>query len=188
MNLPNYLTFSRIIISFFCIWLTLKGSLSSLILAFLFFLIASFTDFLDGFLARRREKVSDLGRLLDPIADKILILGMFLAFLVMGIINVWVVIIIMLREFLITGIRFMGLSRGYVMEAKRFGKHKTVSQILGINFIFITLISNKLFPHSYIVKNFLTVGIPVVMWYIVAITAFSGIHYVWANRKIIRTF
>jgi len=150
------------------------------------FLLASFTDFLDGFIARKYGKVSDLGKLLDPIADKILILGVFLAFLVLGLVNIWMIIIIMMREFIITGVRLFGLTRGYVLEAKRFGKHKTASQMVGVNYIFIVLILSRIFKNSDIINFLYEKGIPLLMWYIVIVTAFSGIHYLWANRKIIR--
>jgi len=167
---------------------TLWNNIISLTVAFLLFILASFTDFLDGFIARRYNKVSDLGKLLDPIADKILILGVFLAFLALGRINIWMVIIIMIREFIITGVRLFALNRGYVLEARKFGKHKTVSQMVGVIYIFIVLILMQVFPHSRIISFFYHKGISLLMWYIVIVTAFSGIHYLWANRRVIRNF
>lgn len=188
MNIANYLTFLRIVLTFACVGLLLRANLVSFVASFVLFLIASLTDFLDGFLARRRGIVSDLGRLLDPIADKVLIIGIFLSFLVLKLITVWMVIIIMTREFLITGIRLLALSRGFVLEAQQFGKHKTFSQMLGINVIFIILIAHELVPSNIWVSFFYTQGISLLMLYIVAVTAFSGIHYLWTNRTIIRNF
>jgi len=188
MHIPNYLTLLRILMSFICVALIITGKLFPLIVSFILFLSASLTDFLDGFIARKRNKVSDLGKLLDPIADKILIVGVFLSFLVIKVINVWMVIVIITREFIITGVRLFALSRGYVLEARKFGKHKTFSQMLGINVIFVVLIMSKIFQDSKFVSFLYDKGIGVLMWYIVIVTAFSGIHYLWANRKIIKNF
>lgn len=188
MNLPNRLTFLRVLFSFLCVGLILKNTFFSLVLALFVFIIASFTDYLDGLLARRNKLVSDLGKLLDPIADKILIIGVFLAFLELGVVNTWMVTAIMLREFVITGLRLFVLSKGSVLEAKRFGKHKTFSQVLGIFFIFGILILSKKNPESFFTQTLYPFFIHIVMWYIVIVTLFSGIYYLWANRKLIKTF
>jgi len=188
MNIPNYLTLSRIVIAFLCMAFMLWNNLFSLVTAFLLFILASFTDFLDGFIARRYNKVSDLGKLFDPIADKILILGVFLAFLALGIINIWMVIIIMTREFIITGVRLFAINKGYILGARRFGKHKTASQMIGVIYIFAVLILRKMLPESTIILFLYDKGVPLLMWYIVIVTAFSGIHYLWVNRRIIKNF
>ena len=188
MNISNYLTILRIIISFFCMGFILYNRLGSLIIALILFLLASFTDFLDGYLARKKNIVSDLGKLLDPIADKVLVIGIFLAFLELRIISVWMVIVIMLREFLITGIRIFNLNRGFVLEAKMFGKHKTVSQIAAIIFILVMMILKHLYPKSSKISGIYNVGIPIVMWYVIVITLFSGLYYLWINRKIIKSY
>ncbi|MBU1121417.1 MAG: CDP-diacylglycerol--glycerol-3-phosphate 3-phosphatidyltransferase [Candidatus Omnitrophota bacterium] len=187
MNICNKLTISRIFLAFICIGLIIKDTLAFLIVAFIIFIIASITDFLDGYLARKKNLISDLGKLLDPIADKILIIGVFLAFLQVGIINAWMVSVIMLREFIITGLRFYGLSKGIVLEAQTLGKHKTVSQIIGIVLIFITLILSKVTDSSTVYFLYYKL-VPAVMWYVVVITLFSGISYLWTNRKTIKTF
>tara|TARA_B100000315_G_scaffold69079_1_gene62941 strand:+ start:2537 stop:3103 length:567 start_codon:yes stop_codon:yes gene_type:complete len=188
MNTPNKLTISRIILAFFCIGFILANRFSTLLIAFIIFIIASITDFLDGFLARKMNLTSDLGKLLDPIADKILIIGVLCAFLELGVINAWMVSLIMLREFIITGLRLYGLNKGVVLEAKRFGKHKTLSQVIGVFIIFLTLILREIFPASSKVSFLYYDFIPLMMWYIVVITLFSGVYYFWVNRKAIRTF
>jgi len=188
MNIANRLTVLRILLAFIAIGLVLKNTFPSLIAGFIVFGLASLTDFLDGFLARKKNLVSDLGKILDPIADKILIIGVFCAFLELGVVNAWMVSLIMLREFIVTAMRFYGLSKGIVLEAKRLGKHKTFSQVLGIFIIFLTLIFSKIFPESRLVVFLNFKFIPVLMWYIVIITIFSGINYFWSNRKAIRTF
>jgi CDP-diacylglycerol--glycerol-3-phosphate 3-phosphatidyltransferase len=188
MNISNQLTLCRIILSFICIGLILRDTFFSLLVSFIVFILASLTDFLDGFLARKKQIISDLGRLIDPIADKILIIGVFLAFLQLGVVNAWMVSVIMLREFIVTSLRLYSLNKGVVLEAKRWGKHKTFSQILGIILIFIILILFRIAPQNKIFSFFYYRFIIVIMSYIVMITLFSGIYYFWTNRKIIKTF
>ncbi|MBU2251611.1 MAG: CDP-diacylglycerol--glycerol-3-phosphate 3-phosphatidyltransferase, partial [Candidatus Omnitrophica bacterium] len=178
----------RILLAFICIGFILQNSLFSLGLAFFIFLLASLTDFLDGYLARRYNLISDLGKILDPLADKILIIGIFCAFLELGVVNAWMVSLIMLREFIITGLRLYGLSKGIILEARRLGKHKTLSQVIGIGFIFISLILAKILPQSKAAIILSGQVIPVLMWYIVMITLLSGVYYFWVNRRAIRTF
>lgn len=189
MNIANYLTFLRIILAFICIGFILKNDFSSILTAFIVFVIASFTDLLDGIFARRNNLVSDLGKLLDPIADKILIIGVFLAFLQLKVVvNAWMVSVIMLREFIITGLRLYVLNKGEVLEAKRWGKHKTVSQVIGIVIIFLSLLLVKKFPQNTFVLFLYEKFTYIVMWYVVAVTLFSGVYYFWINRRSIKTF
>ena len=188
MNISNKLTFLRIFLSFICIGLILGNTFTSLLLAFTIFIAASLTDFFDGFLARKKKLISDLGKLLDPIADKILIIGVFLAFLQLGVVNAWMVSVIMLREFIITGFRLYSLNKRVVLEASAGGKNKTFSQMLGIIIIFIVVILFRSSPESDIFAFFYYRIIPIVMWYIVAVSLFSGIYYFGVNRKVIRTF
>ena len=188
MNIANYLTLSRIVIAFLCIGCILINTLASLATAFILFLLASFTDFLDGFIARKQKKISDLGKLLDPIADKILIIGIFLGFLEIKVVSIWMVVVIIAREFIITGVRLFALRSGHVLDAKRWGKHKTFSQMLGINVIFVILMLDKVFPESIAIDVLRNQVIFVLLCYIVIITAFSGLHYLWVNRRIIKNF
>jgi CDP-diacylglycerol--glycerol-3-phosphate 3-phosphatidyltransferase len=189
MNIANYLTFGRILLAFICIGFILGNTFASTLFAFLVFIFASITDWLDGLFARKKNLISDLGKLLDPIADKILIIGVFLAFLQLEIVvNAWMITVIMLREFIITGMRLYSLNKGEVSEAKRWGKHKTISQIAAILIIFISLLLFKKFPNNafvFFLYNKLTYW---VMWYVVAITLFSGVYYFWINRRAIKTF
>jgi CDP-diacylglycerol--glycerol-3-phosphate 3-phosphatidyltransferase len=188
MNVANRLTILRIFLAFICVFCILENTFFSLILAVIFFLIAAASDYFDGKLARRYKLVSDLGKLLDPVADKILIIGVFLAFLQIHIISAVMVGLIMLREFTITGFRLLVLNRKVVLEAKRFGKHKTVSQIVGIMVIFLMLIIEKEFPKAAFVTEIKPYVINIVMWYVVIVTLSSGLYYLWANRKLIKSF
>lgn len=188
MNISNKLTFLRIFLAFFCVGLILLDSFYFHLAALVLFMIASLTDFLDGYLARRNNKVTDLGKILDPIADKILVIGVFAAFVEIDLISIWMVIVILLREFIVTSLRLYGLHKNVVLGAQRFGKHKTVSQVAGILIIFFFLILKEILPGARTTSFLCDYGIPAVMWYIVAVTLFSGIYYFWLNRKAIKTF
>lgn len=185
INIANQITVSRIFLAFLSIGFLLTDTLWGLIASLVIFILASFTDFLDGFLARRKNIISDFGKIMDPIADKVLIVGMFLALVSMDVVNLWMVIVIILREFLITSLRLYALSKGKVLSAQKFGKHKTVSQIVGIGLILFLMILER--------NATLSVGVVhrvifFVLWWIVFITIFSGMVYFWSNRKLIKTF
>ena len=112
------------------------------VLALGVFIAASLTDVLDGYFAKKRNEVSTFGKLMDPIADKMLTLAAFLAFVEMDIVPAWIVAIIIFREFLITGLRIIALKRGKVIEAGSLGKQKTVFQVVAIYVILIFIIFN----------------------------------------------
>ena len=187
-NLPNILTFLRIILAGGIIFYIFGDSLSSKIIAFLFFNIACLTDFYDGYMARKKNLVSNLGKLMDPIADKILIFSCFLAFLQMNLIKGWMVLIIISREIIITGFRFYALSKGRVIAAEKMGKHKLVSQIVAIYTIFISLIIKKINISAdlwKILQQYSSVAINLSMWTAVIFTIISGSSYIWRNKDLI---
>jgi CDP-diacylglycerol---glycerol-3-phosphate 3-phosphatidyltransferase len=130
MNLPNLLTVGRILLSvIFVVALSIRwpfayGS------AFVLFLVASATDFLDGWLARRTNQVTDFGKLMDPLADKILVTSAMVLLAVERLLPAWFVIVILFREFLVTGVRMLALSQQTVIAADIWGKLKTVFQIV----------------------------------------------------------
>ena len=185
MNTPNKLTILRIILAFICVGLILKNTLISIILALVVFGLASLTDFFDGYIARKYNLISDLGKILDPIADKVLILGVFFSFFWLGIVSFWMVILIAIREILLTVVRLFNLKKGVVQDAKIIGKHKTVAQIVGILFIFLIKILSEIIPSNEIVIFLFNKFIPVLMLYVVGITVFSGIIYFSKNRTIL---
>jgi CDP-diacylglycerol--glycerol-3-phosphate 3-phosphatidyltransferase len=102
------------------------------------FLIAASTDWLDGYLARRRGQVTTLGQLLDPIADKLLIVSAFISLVALGFAPAWMVVVIVGREFVVSGMRSIAASRGLVIAASRWGKYKTVSQVIAITLLILT--------------------------------------------------
>ena len=107
------------------------------VLAFWIFVGASFTDYLDGYIARRDNLVTNLGKLLDPLADKILVLSALLVFTKNNQLSIWVVLLILFRELMITGLRSIAAAEGVVIAAETLGKWKTVSQIIGILIIIV---------------------------------------------------
>jgi CDP-diacylglycerol--glycerol-3-phosphate 3-phosphatidyltransferase len=133
VNLPNLLTLSRIPILFGVVgflYLPFSGASS---LAFLLFIIGALTDWADGYYARKQGLVSNFGKLMDALTDKVFMVGLFISLLVIGILPEWtlpLLLLILSREFLITGLRLVAASDGVVLAAEKSGKHKTVSQMV----------------------------------------------------------
>ena len=190
MNLPNKLTVSRIVLAFvFVAVLELPGSVVSRSLALLIFLAASFTDFLDGWIAKTGNMVTDFGRLMDPIADKILVLGAFLVFVQMGIVPGWMVVIIVAREAVVTGLRISALTKGSVIPADDGGKHKMVSQVFSIIAILFFLIFREAGIRVFQFWNQGTERIYkdvifVLMLITTSLTLISGIAYLVKNKEV----
>jgi CDP-diacylglycerol--glycerol-3-phosphate 3-phosphatidyltransferase len=137
LRLPDILTFSRIIMAGVLLAVFELSIPFGKSLAFLIFVVAGVTDFLDGWLARNRYGVSSFGQLMDPLADKIMVCAVFVSFAALrlptqstSLVPAWIVVIIISREFLVTGLRLLAASRGKVISAGRWGKHKTVWQIV----------------------------------------------------------
>jgi CDP-diacylglycerol--glycerol-3-phosphate 3-phosphatidyltransferase len=159
------------------------------IASLLIFTSAAISDFLDGMLASKRNMITDFGKLMDPIADKILVLSAFAAFVQMGLVRDWMFMIIISREILITSLRLFALNKGKVLSAGKMGKGKTVSQMV-IIFVILGFIVFKEVMLSYYTWNpnweyGFHQGIDIFMWFIVALTLYSGFSYLWSNRKII---
>lgn len=138
MNLPNYLTLARIVIVPLLVVVLLTPiadrwfGMSGYVLAIIIFLIAAFTDILDGHLARRRNQVSTLGKFLDPIADKLLISAALIVLVEKHLAPSWAVVIIVAREFIITGLRSVAASEGIIIQAQSIGKLKMWAQCVAI--------------------------------------------------------
>ena len=189
MNLPNRLTILRIVLTFVFMFLLFSPGLPGKALALVVFIIACLTDFYDGYIARKYNLITDLGKLLDPIADKILVIAAFLAFVEMGIIPAWMVVVIIFRELVITGIRIIGVSKGKVLAASMAGKHKTVSQMVSIFFILGAIIIKEagdagILFWSAELEPFLNISIYILMLITVALTLISGMSYFIKNKKI----
>jgi CDP-diacylglycerol--glycerol-3-phosphate 3-phosphatidyltransferase len=190
VNLANRITTFRIFLSLiFIVLLCFKGAIFSLA-ALLVFSLAGFTDFLDGYIAKRLEAETDFGRIADPIADKILTLSAFIAFALKGIAPFWMVAVIVLREVAVTGFRLFAVSKGRVLPAGAGGKYKTVSQICVIIFILIFSFLRGLDAEYFdIMDNALEAflaGISYLLMLITtALTAVTGISVIWKNGGIL---
>ncbi|MDP2980857.1 MAG: CDP-diacylglycerol--glycerol-3-phosphate 3-phosphatidyltransferase [Candidatus Omnitrophota bacterium] len=183
MNLANKLTISRIILAgIFILFLFIRGA-GAKFMALAIFLAACITDYYDGYMARKTGDITSFGKLMDPVADKILILGAFLAFVEMEIIPAWMVMIIIARELVITGIRILALSQKKVLSAEVGGKHKTISQMVAVVSILIFLIiRDSGFGARYM--EYFEIVLHIVMIIVVAMTLTSGISYMIKNKDV----
>lgn len=188
MNLPNKLTMSRIAMTFIFMFFLFTRWHYGKLAALITFIAASFTDYLDGKVAKNRGLISDFGKLMDPVADKILILAAFLAFVEMRLIPAWCVVVIIFREFIITGLRILGIIKGHIVAASRAGKHKTVSQIVTVFFILTYLIIREYCQNhgfwTYDVERFSEIIIFLLMLLTVILTLVSGISYLKKNKRL----
>ena len=186
MTLPTQLTLLRMVLTFLIMGLVFVPGLPAKIWALGLFAIAALTDWLDGLLARRLKQVSALGILLDPIADKVLVLGILLACVQLALIPAWMLLVIVLREFLITGVRLYAASRHIVIPAAQEGKHKTISQMLTITLILALLvIRDTRHGQTATFQQWVEPAIMVSMWITVALTVISGVSFFWRNRAVL---
>lgn len=193
MNLPNKLTVSRFALTGVFLWALFSPFRYNDTLALFFFSLAGATDYLDGRIARSRNLITNFGKLMDPLADKILTCSAFIAFVESSHRNpdapvrvaAWMVIVIVARELAITGMRLLAASKSIVLAAERFGKHKTISQIVTINAL---LIGDACEEWPVALKHFFAAWVPpfaeVMLWITVALTAMSGVIYLWRNRSL----
>lgn len=186
MNLPNILTLLRLGLTFL-----LVASLSveypfHFSMALLVFLLASLTDYLDGVIARKWDLITDFGKLMDPLADKILTASAFICLIPFGALPAWAVIIIISREFLITGLRLLASSKGIILPAEKLGKHKTAWQMITIVFFLALLAADDFAPEGTDVVDLLWgYGGAALVTVTVALTVFSGLAYLWKNRRLL---
>jgi len=192
MNIANKLTILRIILTFVFMFFLFCQGLWAKILSLAIFMFAALSDYFDGRLAQRNNMVTDFGKLMDPIADKILVLAAFSAFVQMQLIDAWMFVIIISREILITSLRLFALNKGKVLSAARAGKHKTVSQMVVIfsilGFIVLKEVMLTFFTWNPSWEKIFRQGIYVLMILTVTLTLYSGLSYLWENRKIIAKF
>ncbi len=194
-NLPNQLTLLRIVLSFVFMAVFFSCLPFAHTLAFFVFIAASLTDMLDGRIARSRGLENDFGRLMDPLADKILISTAFISFVQLREtqIEAWMVVLIIAREFLITGLRMLALTKGDLIQAGVWGKHKTISQIFAICLVLAFLSAKELlqkFPDAWArwqmgFTSTYHVLVLYTMIVVVALTLLSGFLYVMENRRLL---
>ena len=195
MNLPNKLTVSRLFLTgAFVAALSIDvpyGNTAALTL----FIIAALTDFLDGYLARKHNLITDFGKLMDPLADKVLMASGFVMLCSMestrNIFPAWVVITILTREFMVTGLRLVASAEGKVLAAEKLGKHKTVWQIITVIYFLVFLASEdpgmKWLDHLFALKILSPAFAGTALIAITLIlTVWSGLGYLWKNRGLLR--
>ena len=193
MNLPNKLTVSRFVLTALFLWALFSPIRFNDTLALFFFCIAGFTDFLDGRIARKRNLITNFGILMDPLADKILVCSAFIAFVESSHMNpnapvkvaAWMVIIIVARELTITGLRLLAASKGVVLAAEKFGKHKTISQIVTVNALLVVDACEEWpTPLQRIFQGWVPAFAEFMLWVTGVLTAASGMIYLWRNRSL----
>jgi CDP-diacylglycerol--glycerol-3-phosphate 3-phosphatidyltransferase len=166
LNLPNALTLLRIFLVPFLVVVLLTKFDGREIVALAIFLTATATDFFDGWLARRRREITTLGTLLDPIADKLLISAAFISLVELGLVPAWMVVVVVGREFAVTGLRAIAADQGVVIAASGWGKAKMASQITAISLL---ILSERFESLVFAGK--------VVLWIVVAVALISGAQY-----------
>ncbi len=179
INLPNLLALSRLLAAPVMFWVILTPQLFtdngwhvswSYYTAALLFVLASVTDFFDGYIARELNQITIVGQILDPLADKMLTLAAFLGLMMNGEASAWAIYLIIGRELFITGLRTLSLSEGIDISASLTGKVKTVAQMIAIGFLLMHWMGGEL-----------------LLWIAVALTIYSGVEYVVGFAKAYRT-
>ena len=187
MNLPNFLTMSRIFLAIVLVFLLEKGTSMGNIGAAIVFAIASLTDFYDGHLAKTKGLVSNFGKIMDPIADKVLLLSTFGVLAHIGMIAWWMFIVIAIREILVTASRLSACRQGLVLAAERAGKIKTVVQIIAVSSILLYLVARGSNYCSYWFYHAQTAWLGLdkaLMVLAVILTVYSGAEYFRQNKVI----
>ena len=198
MNLPNQLTVSRFVLTGLFLVAMFSRSPVNDTIALVLFSIAGLTDYFDGKIARERKLITSFGILMDPLADKILTCSAFIALVERGRfdpgvsgalpavhVEAWMAVLIVSRELAITGLRLLAASKGVTMAAERFGKHKTISQIVAIIALLVLDAHVEWWPW---LKDFFGLLLPwfahLVLWVTLVLTFTSGAIYLWKNRQI----
>jgi CDP-diacylglycerol--glycerol-3-phosphate 3-phosphatidyltransferase len=184
VNLPNILTLARIVlIPVFMVMLLLKLPGGKTYFAYqdtvaaIIFILAAATDGVDGYIARKLGQVTNLGKFLDPLADKLLVSAALISLVELGIVSAWIVWIILAREFAVTGLRAIAAPDGTVISASKLGKLKTVSQVVAIAALIL-----QDWPLSYL---HIYIGKPM-LYIALALTVISGIDYIVKSRYLFR--
>lgn len=206
MNIPNLISILRIILIPLFLYFIFIAKVEERILALIIFIIAALTDLLDGWSARKLGQETDLGKFLDPLADKILVIAVLVAFLILDpLIPLWMILIIVLRDILLTLMRYLAIKRKTTLRTTKFGKVKTAFQMASIILIIMVLIVrsfvgnpeiiissndimkfNKVYEiiNSEIYYKWLIITPYCIMALVTLLTALSGIRYIITNRQL----
>lgn len=187
MNWANRLTVSRLVLTILFVAALNSTWIYGRTAALIIFLLAGVTDYFDGEIARRYGSVTNFGRLMDPLVDKIMMAAAFISLVPLGAIPAWAATTVVARDFLITGLRLMASARGQILSAERLGKHKTSWQIVTVVF-FLVLLSVRELKYADESGWWFRAwyhGGPLLVWIAVALTVYSGLRYAWRHRDVI---
>jgi len=173
LNLPNVLTVVRILLVPVLVAALLSATASGDLLAAVVFVVASVTDALDGWIARRRKSESTFGKLMDPLADKLLVVAALVSLVSLGRLSAWVAMVIIAREFAVTGLRQLAMEEGHVIPASIWGKLKTVTQIAMV--LVLIAVDDR------------TAWVDALIYVTVFVTVASGVVYFFNFRSLLRT-
>jgi CDP-diacylglycerol--glycerol-3-phosphate 3-phosphatidyltransferase len=196
MNWANRLTVSRLGLTILFVLALNSQWPFAYTLALVLFIVAGITDYVDGEIARRYQFVTNFGKLMDPLVDKIMIAAAFISLVALptrnipGAVPAWAAIVIVGREFLITGLRLMASSQGQVLPSESLGKHKTSWQIVTVIFFLLLLSTRELNYADNASQWWLSAWIyggAALVWITVALTLYSGLRYAWKHRAVIAT-
>jgi CDP-diacylglycerol---glycerol-3-phosphate 3-phosphatidyltransferase len=191
MNLPNKLTISRFVLTVAFLAVMFSRMPFHETIALVLFCAAGASDFLDGEIARRRKLITNFGILMDPLADKIMVCSAFIAFVGVKWLPAWMAVVVVARELAITGLRLLAASKNVLVAAERYGKHKTISQIVAIIAIFVLVSYEQwgapgklIFGWQIFDRSWVWWFAEVSKWLAVVLTFTSGWLYLWKNRAL----
>ncbi|MEM9479202.1 MAG: CDP-diacylglycerol--glycerol-3-phosphate 3-phosphatidyltransferase [Verrucomicrobiota bacterium] len=182
MNLPNKLTVLRLVLTGVFVGVTSVTWAFAWTAGLVIFLVASYTDYLDGAIARKRNLITNFGKLMDPLADKVLVAAALVALVAVGEVAAWVVVLILSREFLVTGMRLVAAGEGKVVSADKLGKLKTILQMVAIIGYLAVLAAGEF----GITVPVLEPASAVVLYAALLVTCLSGFRYLSANWEVFR--
>jgi len=188
MNWANRLTLGRLALTILFVAALNSSWHYGRTAALLIFLIAGVTDFIDGEIARRYGIITNFGKLMDPLVDKIMMAAAFISLVPLKVIPAWAATTVVARDFLITGLRLMASAKGRVLPAERLGKQKTSWQIITVIFFLALFSANELRYADDRATWWLRArdeAGPILVWTMVALTVYSGLGYTWRHREVI---
>ncbi len=189
MNWANRLTLSRLVLTVLFVAALSSSWAFGRTIALIVFLLAGITDLFDGEIARRYSSITNFGKLMDPLVDKIMMAAAFISLVPLKAIPAWAATAVVARDFLITGLRLMASAKGKILSAERLGKHKTSWQIITVLFFLALLAARELryaddntmwWTHAWNGAG------PLLVWVTVVLTLYSGVGYAWKHRELIR--
>ena len=176
MNLPNKITIFRVcMIPVFLVFMLVEGIPYGNYIAAVLFIIACLSDALDGHIARKYNLITNFGKFMDPLADKLLVCSALICFIELDLVAAWPIIIIIAREFIISGFRLVASDNGVVIAASYWGKFKTTAQMI-MCILFIVHLNNTVF---FVLEQ-------IFLYLSVALTVISLVEYVWKNRQVLK--